>query len=79
MDQNAIRLTKIYYRKSLLVHILSYEEIDISNTLKNMNLKDTMFLLAVLDWLLMQFENVDTKYFSIRTMMSQTLTGILKI
>lgn len=46
MDQNAIRLTKIYYRKSLLVHVLSFEKSDISNTLKNMNLKDAVFLLA---------------------------------
>lgn len=46
MDQNAIRLIKLHYRKSLLVHILSFEESDISNTLKNINLKDAVFLLA---------------------------------
>lgn len=46
MDQNAIRLVKLYYRKSLLVHVLSLEESDISNTLKNMTLKDAVFMLA---------------------------------
>lgn len=46
MDQNAIRLTKMYYRKSLLVHVLSLEENDISKALKNINLKDAVFLLA---------------------------------
>lgn len=46
MDQNAIRLTKMYYRKSLLVHVLSLEENDLSKALKNINLKDAVFLLA---------------------------------
>lgn len=46
MDQNAIRLIKMFYRKSLLVHVLSFEETDISSTLKNMNLRDAVFLLA---------------------------------
>lgn len=45
MDQNAIRLTKLHYRKSLLVHVFSFEESDISNTLKNLNLEDAVFLL----------------------------------
>jgi len=45
MDQNAIRLTKLYYRKSLLVHILAVED-DISNALKSINLKDAVFLLS---------------------------------
>lgn len=46
MDQNAIRLVKLYYRKNLLIHVLSFEESDISNTLKKMNLKDAVFMLA---------------------------------
>lgn len=46
IDQNAIQLTKMYYRKSLLVHVLFFEENNISNNLKNMNLKDAIFLLA---------------------------------
>lgn len=46
MDQNAIRLIKTYYRKSLLVHVLSLEENDITKALKNITLKDAVFLLA---------------------------------
>ncbi|XP_039956949.1 tigger transposable element-derived protein 2-like [Bactrocera tryoni] len=46
MDQNAIRLTKLYYRKSLLVHILSVEENDDSKAIKNLTIKDAVFLLA---------------------------------
>nr|XP_022920131.1 tigger transposable element-derived protein 2-like [Onthophagus taurus] len=46
MDQNAIRLTKVYYRKSLLEHVLSIEEDDISKALKNISIKDAVFMLA---------------------------------
>lgn len=45
-DQNAIRLTKMYYRKSIMLHVLSLEENCISRVFKNINLKDAVFLLA---------------------------------
>lgn len=46
MDQNAIRITKLHYRKSLLVHVLSLDENDISKAIKNLTIKDAAFLLA---------------------------------
>ncbi|XP_031348006.1 jerky protein homolog-like [Photinus pyralis] len=46
MDQNAIRLTKLFYRKSLLAHILSSNENSIVTLLKTRNLKDAVCLLC---------------------------------
>lgn len=46
LDQNAIRLTKLFYRKSLLAHILSKEEEEVITCLKNLNLKDAVCFLA---------------------------------
>ncbi|KAJ8946714.1 hypothetical protein NQ318_006972 [Aromia moschata] len=45
MDQNANRLTKLFYRKSLLAHILSNNEKDVVKVLKTLNLKDAVCLL----------------------------------
>lgn len=45
MDQNAIRLTKLFYRKSLLAHILSNNEENVIKLLKSLNLKDAVCLL----------------------------------
>lgn len=45
MDQNAIRLTKLFYRKSLLAHILSSNEENVVKLLKTINLKDAVCLL----------------------------------
>lgn len=81
MNQNVIRLTKLYYRNSLLVHVLSFEESDISNTLKNIHLKDAAVLLATC-WDKVTPDAIQKywhKYFLIRAMMRQPLTGILKI
>lgn len=46
MDQNAIRLTKLFYRKSLLAHILSNNEENVVKLLKSINLKDAVCLLC---------------------------------
>lgn len=46
MDQNAIRLTKLFYRKSLLAHILSNNEENLVRLLKSINLKDAVCLLC---------------------------------
>lgn len=46
MNQNLIRLTKLFYRKSLLAHLfMSSESKKISKCLKIFNLKDAIFLL----------------------------------
>lgn len=46
LDQNAIRLTKMFYRKSLLAHILSSDEReDVCELLKNITLKTAACLL----------------------------------
>lgn len=45
LDQNAIRLTKLFYRKSLLAHILSSDENDVAKLLKQVTLKDAVYLL----------------------------------
>lgn len=45
MDQNAIRLTKLLYRKRSLSDVLSNEGEDITQCLKNINLKDAMWFL----------------------------------
>jgi hypothetical protein len=44
MDQNIIRLTKLFYRKSLLIRILTNED-DIASGLKKITLKDATYLL----------------------------------
>lgn len=47
MGQNVIfHLVKMYYQKSLLVHVLSLEEDDISRAFKKITLKDAMFFLV---------------------------------
>ncbi|XP_015833636.1 jerky protein homolog-like [Tribolium castaneum] len=46
MDQNAIRLIKLFYRKSLLTHILSNNEENVVKVLKGINLKDAVSLLC---------------------------------
>lgn len=43
LDQNIIQLTKLAYRKSLLTHILSSEEEDISMCIKSLTLRDAVF------------------------------------
>ncbi|XP_030746168.1 jerky protein homolog-like [Sitophilus oryzae] len=45
MNQNAIRLTKLFYRKSLLAHILSSNEENVVKLLKTINLKEAVCLL----------------------------------
>lgn len=48
MDQNAIRLTKLHYRKSLLAHILSLMDgqmEDVQKCIKSINIKDAVCLL----------------------------------
>lgn len=45
LDQNAVSLTKLFYRKSLLAHILSNNEQNVSKLLKSISLKDTVCLL----------------------------------
>lgn len=45
MDQNAIRLTKLFYRKSLLAEILTNNEKDLVKCLKSLNLKFAVCLL----------------------------------
>jgi hypothetical protein len=44
MDQNIIRLTKLFYRKSLLIRILTNED-DIASGLKKITLKEATYLL----------------------------------
>lgn len=46
MDQNAIRLIKLFYRKSLLAHILASNEENVVKLLKTINLKDAVCLLC---------------------------------
>lgn len=46
MDQNVIRLTKLYYRTSLLSMIAANKEKDIGKVLKALTLKDAAFYLA---------------------------------
>lgn len=45
MDQNAIRMTKLFYRKSLLTGVLTNEEKDVVKCLKNLNLRHAVCLL----------------------------------
>jgi hypothetical protein len=45
LDQNAIRLTKLFYRKSLLAEIMSSDEKDVIKCLKNINIKDAVCFL----------------------------------
>jgi hypothetical protein len=45
MDQNAIRLTRLFYRKSLLSKILTNKEEDLVKCLKSLNLKTAVCLL----------------------------------
>lgn len=45
MDQNAIRLTKLFYRKSLLAEILTNNEKDLVKCLKSLNIKFAVCLL----------------------------------
>ena len=45
MDQNAIRLTKLFYRKSLLAEILTSNEENLTQSLKDLNLKMAVCLL----------------------------------
>lgn len=49
MDQNAIRITKLYYRKYLLSTILSQNPDNVGSSLKNVTLKDAILNL-VLAW-----------------------------
>lgn len=53
MDQNAIRITKLYYRQSLLR--VAIEKKDISQFLKSLTLKDAIYLF-VLAWDLLKPE-----------------------
>jgi hypothetical protein len=46
LDQNIIQLTKLAYRKSLLSHILSSDEDDISKCIKSLTLRDAVFWLS---------------------------------
>jgi hypothetical protein len=46
LDQNIIQLTKLAYRKSLLSHILSSDEDDISKGIKSLTLRDAVFWLS---------------------------------
>jgi hypothetical protein len=45
MDQKAIRLTRLFYRKSLLSKILTNKEEDLVKCLKSLNLKTAVCLL----------------------------------
>ena len=45
MDQNIIRVTKLFYKNALASKMASSDE-DVATILKNMTLKDTAFLLA---------------------------------
>lgn len=72
-------LTKLYYSKSLLVHVSSIEESEISNS-KNMNLKAALFLLPT-SWAKITPHAIQKcwhKIFSY-TIMCDILTVILKI
>lgn len=53
MDQNAIRITKLFYRKNLLTDLLS-EDKEFSETLKNYSLRDAVLNIA------MAWNNVNT-------------------
>lgn len=47
MDQNVIRLTKLYYRSSLLSTIVSSECEDMSKVLKELTIKDAIISLSI--------------------------------
>lgn len=47
MDQNAIRITKLYYRSSLLSSIVSSNSQDLSKLLKELTIKDAVVNLAL--------------------------------
>lgn len=44
MDQNAIRITKLYYRTSLLASVVA-KQADVSESLKNLTLRDAVSFL----------------------------------
>lgn len=46
VDQNAFGLSKMYYRKSILVHILSCKKTNVYNNLQSLNVKDAIYLLG---------------------------------
>ena len=47
MDQNAIRITKLFYRKNLLTHLLSKDSDDLAGLLKTYTLKDAVLNLTI--------------------------------
>lgn len=46
MDQNVIRLTKLFYKKSLLSHIVSHPNSDVEQALKSLNIKHAVTFLV---------------------------------
>lgn len=47
MDQNVIRITKLYYRSSLLSSILSVTSEDMTKFLKSLTIKDAILNLSI--------------------------------
>ncbi|XP_050304065.1 jerky protein homolog-like [Anthonomus grandis grandis] len=61
LDQNAIRLTKLFYRKNLLSQIIGTNQ-DIGDALKHISLKDAILNFA-LAWRNLRLENAGIIYF----------------
>lgn len=47
MDQNVIRITKLYYRSALLASIISADDENASNLLKKLSIKDAVINLSL--------------------------------
>lgn len=45
MDQNAIRLTKLYYKKSLMELVIGEHDVSVCDLLRKINLKTALILL----------------------------------